>query len=147
RTGQYVEPVQLQVVCFRLWENLPEDKNTIDLEEVEKSGTVDSALGDYYAERAAEIALDTIVSERLIRDWFGTRLITAQGIRGQVLKGVDQSDGLDNEAIKGLVRVHLVRAEERLNSTWYELAHDRLIEPVLKNNESWYQSHLSIVQL
>jgi hypothetical protein len=149
RTGPYVEPVQLQVVCFRLWKNLPENKNKIDVREVEKHGAVDSALGDYYAERVADIAKEpkVKVSERMIREWFGSRLITAQGIRGQVLKGVDQSDGLDNEAINGLVRVHLVRAEERLNATWYELAHDRLIEPVLKNNREWEEVNLNILQI
>src|SRR5690606_31393647 len=35
---------------------------------------------------------------------------------------------------------HLIRAEERLGARWYELAHDRLIEPVRLSNQTWRES-------
>jgi len=47
-----------------------------------------------------------------------------------VLKGPEESEGLDNRAIRPLVSAILVRAERRRGATWFELAHDRLIEPV-----------------
>jgi hypothetical protein len=147
RLGLYVEPVQLQVVCFRILETLPKGQRKIDTDDVDRAGNVDTALGDYYAKRVKETAKETGVSERDIRNWFGDRLITNQGLRGQVLKGKRQSDGLENRAIDMLVEAHLVRAEERLNATWFELAHDRLIEPVQKNNKDWQGNHLSIVQI
>jgi hypothetical protein len=120
--GQYVEPVQLQLVCLRLWDRLPEGATRIlpaDLEAVED---VDAALAAYYAERVAAIARATDVPERAIREWVDGRLITAQGIRGQVLQGAVTSDGLDNRAITALVKAHLVRAERRRGFTWFELA-------------------------
>jgi hypothetical protein len=48
--GQYIEPVQLQVVCRRLWENLPDRQvgQTITAEDVEQFGNVDRALTDFY---------------------------------------------------------------------------------------------------
>ena len=68
--GLYVEPVQLQVVCRRLWEKLPADATQIGEEDVEAVGDVDSALAGYYAERVAAIAGQTGVRERAIREWF-----------------------------------------------------------------------------
>jgi hypothetical protein len=153
RPGPYVEPVQLQVVCQRLWKkvdplNRPRDPHTaprIGAADVEAVGDVDTALADYYDQSTRDCARETRVTERAIRDWFSCRLITKQGIRGQVLAEKDQSEGLKNEAIRWLVDQHLVRAEERRGATWFELAHDRLIKPVLRSNAHWEKS-LSALQ-
>ncbi len=59
---------------------------------------------------------------------------------------LDESQGLDNRAIAPVVDAHLVRAENRRGATWYELAHDRLIEPVRSNNTDWFEQHLSPMQ-
>lgn len=144
--GPYVEPVQLQVVCYRLWQNLAGNQTQITKKDLEAVGDVDQSLSEYYAERVAQAAQQTGVSERAIRDWFGEKLITEHGIRSQVLMGVDSSDGLDNTAIRLLENAHLVRSEKRRAATWFELAHDRLINPVRANNEAWYQANLSLLQ-
>jgi hypothetical protein len=144
--GPHVEPVQLQVVCRRLWDKLPPDTMQIVEPDVEAVGDVDIALSGYYAERVGSIADQAGISERAIRDWFDRHLITEQGIRGQVLQGAEQSEGLDNRAIWPLVDAHLVRAEKRRGATWFELAHDRLIEPVRADNAAWRESHLSVFQ-
>jgi len=44
------------------------------------------------------------------------------------------------------VNTHLVRAEQRAGAVWYELAHDRLIEPVRTDNAAWRDAHLNQVQ-
>ncbi len=144
--GRHIEPVQLQVVCHRLWEHLPEEAKQIRKADIEMVGDVDTALADYYADRVKTTAQKTGVHERAIREWFGDYLITEQGLRGLIPKGPEQSQGLDNRAISLLVDTHLVRAEKRLNATWYELSHDRLIEPVRKNNREWFQANLSTLQ-
>ena len=144
--GRHIEPVQLQVVCRRLWEQLPSDAAQIGETDVEAIGDVDTALADYYAERVKTTAESTNVRERTIREWFDRHLITEQGIRGQVLRGPGQSQSLDNRAIVLLEDAHLVRAEKRLNAIWYELAHDRLIEPIRRNNAVWFQANLSPLQ-
>lgn len=146
--GPYVEPVQLQVVCRRLWEDLPPAATQIVEARIESvGGDVDSALAGYYAEAVRETARKTSVSERAIREWFDRELITEQGIRGQVLMGEKESQGLDNRAIKPpLIDAHLVREERRRGATWFELAHDRLIKPVRMNNAAWFQNNLSLLQ-
>jgi len=144
--GLFVEPVQLQVVCYRLFANLPSEDHKITLEHVESLGNVDTALADYYAERVASTVQETGIGERSIRDWFENQLITDQGIRGQVLMGPKVSGNLDNRAIKHLVDSHLVRSEKRGGATWFELAHDRLIDPIRKNNAAWLLENLSVMQ-
>ena len=144
--GQYVEPVQLQVVCSNLWERLPDNASQVVEADVAEIGDVDTALADYYAERVAAAASQTGSQERDIREWFQDRLITEQGIRGQVLQGPDRSEGLNNDAIWALVDAHVVRAEKRRGATWFELAHDRLIAPVRANNARWFEANLSAVQ-
>ena len=109
-------------------------------------GDVSQSLREYYSESVAAVARESGVSERLIRDWFEHHLITEQGIRGQVLMAPEQSEGLDNRAIRLLENAHLVRAEKRRGATWFELAHDRLIRPVRSSNDAWYQANLSLLQ-
>jgi hypothetical protein len=146
RPGLYVEPVQLQVVCHRLWNHLPQGTTEIQETDIQNAGDVNSALSGYYADRVAATAGHTGIRERTIREWLDEHLITEQGIRGQVLRGAEESQGLANEAIAPLVDAHLVRAENRRGATWYELAHDRLIEPVRTNNVEWFQANLSTLQ-
>jgi WD40 repeat protein len=146
RLGPYVEPVQLQVVCYHLWQQLPSDKMEISAEDISAIGNVDQSLAEYYAEQVAATAVKAGVKERRIREWFERQLITEGGIRGQVLMGAEESEGLDNRAIRMLEDTHLIRAEKRLGATWFELAHDRLIQPVRTNNAAWFVENLSLLE-
>ncbi|MGY1636061.1 PQQ-binding-like beta-propeller repeat protein [Geodermatophilus sp. SYSU D00742] len=141
--GSYVEPVQLQVACHVLWSMLPPGATEITPADVEALGRVDQALGDYYAERVGTAAERTGVPERVIRDWFEERLITPQGLRSQVLTGPESTAAAGHHLLDELLDAHLVRAETRRQATWYELAHDRLIEPVRRDNAAWRAQHLS----
>jgi WD40 repeat protein len=144
--GVYVEPLQLQVVCRRLWDGLPAETRTIGVENLLASGDVDAALAAYYDDSVAEIAGGDVPTERGVREWFGDRLITPGGIRGQVLREQGTSGGLDNDSVDRLVATHLVRSEERDGKTWFELAHDRLVTPVRNSNNAWLEGHLQPMQ-
>jgi WD domain, G-beta repeat len=158
--GQSIEPVQLQVVCYRLWARKMGGKRqeaggrgqgtgsegSITVEDLAQAGDVDTALRDYYAEQVAATARTSDVDERRIRDWVGENLITEAGLRGQMLRAPETTGGLTNMAIRGLVDAHLLRAEERRGATWYELAHDRLITPVRADNAVWFDANLSTLQ-
>lgn len=141
--GPNVEPVQLQVTCRQVWSRLDPDARTIQLDDVEAVGNVDQALASYYADCVRATVAATGVGERALRDWFELELVTPQGIRGQVLHGPEQGDGSDERAVRMLTDAHLVRAESRRGATWYELAHDRLIEPVQEDNARWRDQNLS----
>jgi WD40 repeat protein len=143
RTSQFVEPVQLQVVCSTLWKRLPSGKDVITAEDLEKHvGDVNRSLGDYYAERVETVARENNFREQVIRDWFEKKLITAGGIRNMVLREPrGKSGGLDDNIVQALHE--LVRAEQRGGATFYELTHDRLVEPIIENNRKWNEEHSS----
>jgi WD40 repeat protein len=146
RLGLHIEPVHLQVVCERIWRCLPPGATTIEPRDVTAQGSVNEALGGFYADAVDDVAGATGIFERDIRTWFNDRLITRQGIRDQILSTPPESGGLDNRAIGQLVDKHLVRKEERRGTTWFELAHDRLIGPVRQNNAEWFEANLSPLQ-
>ncbi|MDJ0841248.1 MAG: hypothetical protein QNK37_32350 [Acidobacteriota bacterium] len=145
--GLHVEPVQLQVVCHRLWQGLDAGTEAIDSTYLEEIGDVDQALAHFYAASVTAVAKETGIPERDIREWCDQRLITDTGLRGQVLLGEEQSQGLANNAVMGLVNAHIVRAERRRGATWFELSHDRLVAPIRKDNEAWRNANLSLLQL
>jgi WD40 repeat protein len=145
KPGQYVEPVQLQVVCYGLWQNLPKG-NSITKKDLQDVGDVDEALGKYYAGRVAEVAEKKNVKERLIRDWIERKLIAPGGIRNMVLQETnDRTSGMESDVIQAL-QSDLIRAEDRGGTIWYELTHDRLVGPILENNKEWFDKNLSPLQ-
>ncbi|HOT91993.1 MAG TPA: hypothetical protein PLJ78_07885 [Anaerolineae bacterium] len=136
--GPFIEPVQLQVVCSRLWENLPEQEDhLIQWHEVEQYGRVDQALTDFYNDALEAAQKQTGVGEKQLRRWFGEELITPMRTRGLVLRGPEKTGTLPNAAVDVLSRCYIIRSEVRAGARWYELAHDRLISPILNSNRSW----------
>lgn len=150
RKGYYVEPVHLQLVCLRIWNRLPPGAREIREEDVAGIGDVDQALTGHYDDhlRAAAQAsggtpAEQLRRERRLRAWVGTALIKDR-VRDQVLR--PQGDGLDDQALAVLVNAYLIREDERRGMTWYELTHDRLVDPVLHSNAAWFEENLSLLE-
>jgi hypothetical protein len=138
--GQFVEPVQLQVVCYQLWENLKsQPPGQITQQDLEELGDVDTALAQFYEQAIAEAIDKAAVTEIELRNWFETQLITEVGTRGTVYRGTSDTGGLPNRTVDLLVSRFLLRAEVRSGGTWYELIHDRLVDPILQSNQAWSQ--------
>ncbi|MGH8902196.1 MAG: hypothetical protein ACRDYA_11070 [Egibacteraceae bacterium] len=144
--GPYIEPVQLQVVCRRLWDQPRDDASQITVADITDVGDVDHALACYYAAMVHDVATETGVREGVIRDWFGRELISERGLRSQVVDGPADSTAVQKGVLRRLVSAHLVRAEDRRGTRWYELAHDRLIEPVRQSNAEWREANLQPFQ-
>lgn len=145
--GEYVEPVQLQVVCDDLWDRPRPDPGVITLEDVSTLANIDTALADHYNTKVSAVAKSLHMSERGIREWFEQQLISDQDIRQQALAGKEAQYGMGSEAMLMLMNAYLVREDTRLGTTWYELAHDRLIRPVKEDNDRWKRQNLSPLQL
>ena len=84
-----------------------------------------------------------VANEREIRSWFGEALITENGFRTQVVRGPQTNGGA---VVRELENADLIRTEQRRGTEWYELAHDRLIEPIRANNAAWGQHALGSLQ-
>ncbi len=132
--GEFVEPVQLQVVCYQLWESISNRRlQEITSGDLERFGDVDLALELFYEGAVRRVARDTAVAEARIRRWFGEQLITRSRIRRQV--ELEEAGGLPKPAVVPLLNEHLIRTEEVRGGRWLELVHDRFIDPILASNE------------
>lgn len=144
-SSEYVEPVQLQVVCQTLWENCqnswrtlqPSDPRVITSKDLESFGDVDAALSSFYENALKRVVQSTGINEGRLRAWFENVLITPTGTRGTVFRGVEETGGVPTKTVDELVNQHLVISEIRGGAKWVELTHDRLIDPIKASNEKW----------
>jgi hypothetical protein len=135
--GQYVEPLQLQVVAHTLWNGLAADTKVITERELQRFGDANQALLAFYEQVIRKVAQQVAVREEKLRDWFERNLITPAGTRGMVFREQRETAGLPNAAIDMLEQFHFIRAEARAGARWYELTHDRLIRPIQLSNQHW----------
>lgn len=132
--GEFIEPVQLQVVCHRLWERLPPETTEITEEHVRTVGDVDEVLGEFYDSCVSAAIVASGSDEPAVRRAIETAFITSGGTRATVYRSTETTGGISNAAIDELERMHLLRPEWRANGRWYELTHDRLIDPIRSSN-------------
>ena len=135
--GEFVEPVQLQVVCFSLFRSLPAGTTEITEEHLAAFGDVDQALREFYQTALREAADRAATEEDSLRKWFECELITEAGTRGLVFRGEKETGGIKNAAVDALEELHIIRSEVRGRDRWYELSHDRFVQPVLRANDAW----------
>ena len=142
-TGQFVDAVQLQTVSRALWEKLAPEEMEITQTHLKMYGEVDFALSRFYEQAVRQVVEETRVKEYDLRRWFEIHLITPFGTRGLVYRGAESSESIPNVVIDRLIEQRIVRAELRAGAVWYELTHDRLIEPIQQSNREWLASHSS----
>jgi hypothetical protein len=140
--GPKVEPVQLQVVCRELWDRVDPQAVSIEARDVQAAGDVNDALARFYEDAIAETSRRTGVPTYSLRRWFSNVLITTFGTRSMALQGPESTQDLPNNAVAALEDLHLIRAETRAGARWYELTHDRFIEPVQASNARAHSSRV-----
>ncbi len=132
-----VEPVHLQVVCSALWDALPEQVQEISFLHLRDHGNIERALTDFCMRSVAEVAAQHGVPEPEVWDWLTRVFITDLGTRGTVYEGISTTGDMPNAVARALEERHILKTEERTGSLWYELLHDRLIDPVRRGNRPW----------
>jgi hypothetical protein len=132
--GEFVEPVQLQVSCQSLWAELPPEVDEITEEHLRTFGDVDEVLRRFYDDAVFAAAAAARVRERRLRGWIEDAFITSVGTRNTIYRSSETTATIPNAAIDELENRHLIRAEFRAGARWYELTHDRFIEPIQTSN-------------
>lgn len=170
--GEWIEPIQLQVVCYQLWERLwetlaPLPGESIDAEDLQAlaglpeaapsaadkaasgeadrlSGFVDGALASFYEDALALALAETPgrVDEAYLRDWFSTKLVTDSGTRGFLQRGSDETAGVPESIVRTLVDRHLLRGDVRGGTRLVELVHDRFVAPIRRSNRIWNERRI-----
>ena len=147
--GEYIEPIQLQVVCDRWWRERHKEKqqgnvhllqNSLKIENLKNLINIDNALEDFYEEAVEEASKETGVYEGDIRIWIEKKLITTAGTRSFVHRESRITSGIPNKVLEDLEKKYLIRGEERYGGKWYELSHDRFITPILNSNKNWKEN-------
>jgi YVTN family beta-propeller protein len=148
--GEYVEPIQLQVVCQRWWKEMSSGKYIIDKSHLKALADVNSALEDFYDSSVTEASNQIHIDEGYIRKLVDDKLITSSDTRAFVHKGaltdfiqtLDYSITIEkmDKLIDILEKKYLIRREWRSGANWYELTHDRIIGPIKKSNSRWKES-------
>jgi WD40 repeat protein len=136
-TGEFIEAVQLQVVCQSLWQGLTPDEKQITFKHLDKYANVEDVLYKFYEEAIRAAAEKAHIDEKDLRTLCGEVLITTMGTRGMVYQAPESTGGIPNSSIDVLESMHLIRAESRSGARWYELTHDRFIEPILSSNKKY----------
>jgi hypothetical protein len=144
RRSRYVEPFQLQVVCRQLWKDVRELRGdnfpVIQLTDVQKVN-IGGALGRYYGKAMDDVEKRYKVNQRIVRDWFEDDLITLHRFRSPTTRSPVPGEPGD-QILNRLMDAYLIRGDSRAGTMWYELAHDRLIDAVLDENDAWRNAHL-----
>lgn len=145
-----VEPVQLQVLCRRLWK---EKKHQGSFDEIDfkyvselTDDYVERAMSRYYSDSVSELAREFNIQEKAVREWFDTALITEHGDRSQSNRG-PISGPEEKRILARLKDMFLINEDSRGGTTWYELAHDRLVPAVKLANRAWRYERLAPWQL
>lgn len=147
--SEFVEPLHLQVVCQVLWRQLPSRIRKISWAEIQQvipvapadpRGVVDirlaikhfvsSALEDFCGDVTKEVAHEADFPMELLV--LGCqRFVSKTGTRSFVPREATHTGALPNSIVEQLANKHLLRVEDRSGSHWYELAHDKLIQPMI----------------
>lgn len=144
--GEFVEPVQLQVVCQSLWDNLGKSDKQITEAHLKQFGDVTQALTKFFETSLSEAVSEANKRKRhdepelhegTLRGWFDRTLITETGKRSTVFRGNRFTEGIPNAAVDVLEAKHLLRAELRDGERWYELSHDRFLHPIRDSYKRW----------
>ena len=136
--GEFVEPIQLQVVCQRWWDERFISKNIQkDVKHLSDLTNVDKSLEDFYIKCIRSTVKQTNVKEEDLRKWCEENLITSSDTRSNIHLEANVTKGIPNKAIEILAELYLIRREWRAGAYWYELTHDRLIKPIKESNKEW----------
>jgi tetratricopeptide (TPR) repeat protein len=134
-TAEEVQPALLQVVCSQLWDSLPAAPREITRHEVRRYGDADTILAAHCGRVVAAVADAYDLPTARLRSWLIRTFFTEHSTLGNAYEGVSQTAGMPNAVLRALEDRHLLHAEWRSGSRWYELLSDRLLAPLRNSAE------------
>jgi len=138
--GEFVEPLELQVVMRNLWKHLPPNVKVITENHTLDLHISDAALSDFYDSCIHNVVSKSPeISEEMLRNWFEEALITPLGTRAVVFRGQKETAGMPNHVVNEIENQRLIRDESQRGVLFYELTHDRFIRPIQESNRKFSQ--------
>lgn len=146
--GQYVNLIQLQILCRRLWQEKarptpPSVAGADEGSQVLQESQADLAdyMRSFVDDAVASVITQTQSDEGVVRRWLEDRLITPAGRRDFHL--VDEGTaGLPKSVLGALEDARLIQLEQRNQSLYAELTHDSMVAAVQASNKRWVGTRL-----
>ena len=137
--GEFVNLIQLQIVCRGHWEKLAgrDGDPTVDTAGTSAIVDVDRAMDEFVDAAIANTVRATRCDESVVRQWLESALITPNDRRAVVLVGEGETAGVDNAVVDTLQAERLVASEQRNDERWVELTHDSMIRAIHRSNDRW----------
>jgi hypothetical protein len=137
--GEFVNLIQLQIVCRGHWEKLAahDGGRAVDTTGTAAFIDVDRAMDEFVDSAIANTVRATRSDESVVRQWLESALITPNDRRAVVLVGERETAGLDNAVVDTLQAQRLVASEHRNDERWVELTHDSMIRALHRSNDRW----------
>jgi tetratricopeptide (TPR) repeat protein len=107
---------------------------------------VDRSLAEFCNRALLSVADDHDIPIIELRSWLQRTFITELGTRGTAYEGLARTATMPNAIVRDLEDRHILRAERRSGARWYELQHDRLIEPIKRGGEGAFEATGPFVQ-
>jgi tetratricopeptide (TPR) repeat protein len=124
-----IEPVLLQVVCRRLWDELPREVRTISKGRVPD---LEETLSSFCSEVLATVAADHDRRPADLLAWLRKAFLTPLGEVAAVREGPTHTGGMANSVVHAMEDQHLIKARWRDASRWYELQRPQLGVPIAR---------------
>jgi hypothetical protein len=136
QTGRQVEPFQLQLICQRIEQIVlarqarGQDDITITTKDIGGEATLRETLKDFY--KSSVRSLPNRRVRRAVRRLCEEYLISPEGRRLSLEESeIERQLALLPTTLQLLVAKRLLRSDLRSDSSYYELSHDAMIDPVL----------------
>jgi len=130
-TREGIDPPQLQIVCDTLYDAIPEGEKRITLASYTALGETRKILADYLERVLRELEPD----ERTLARELLKQLVTSEQTK-TVSRVVDlarvlgQPEPAVQKVLADFVNRRLIRQVQREEGTWFELAHEYLVEEI-----------------
>jgi hypothetical protein len=110
--GEFIEPIQLQIVCQRWWQELSSGEMQGTPSRLKALANVDTALQEFYETCILEASKDSKLNEGIVRRLCQEKLITSSGTRAFVHRGAF------TDLIGGRNKAFSLRSLFRKKSKW-----------------------------
>jgi Tol biopolymer transport system component len=143
--GQFVDPMMLQIFCYQLWEAVGKEPGDITDDYRQKTGGVENALRNFFAQKVREISISTGIGEFVLRNWIEKNLISGDN-RVFVYEGIAKPTRFTDTIWDELEEARLIHSIPHEDRKTYELTHDRLVYVIKENNKAWIEQNLTSLQ-
>jgi tetratricopeptide (TPR) repeat protein len=129
-SDRHVEPSLLQVICSRLWEELPPSVTEIFERTIREFSDPGRALADYCGQIIAETSALHGIAYRKLHTWLLASFVTGRGTLTGLHEDVATTGKMPDGVLRDLLDRHLLTSEIDESVRYYRLLSHRLIDPL-----------------